>query len=443
MSPTIMAIILLALVIIGILSKKIPMNFVMFVVPVVCMFGLGYNLTEISGFVVAKISEIMAAAGWTLLFGLIFFTMLTETGIFDTIINGVVRLVGNRMNVVVIMIMTTVIGALAYLSASMSTAYLICFPIMIPMFKKFNMKREYAFIICQTAMAAMCFLPWGIGVINSSVMAGCDPLELARASIPWGLCFIPVIILQWIYFAWIHKKETGTLSLPENSRMAEMKTDVIKEDKPNARPKLFLFNLFVFAAVMILLAFFKLPTYLVFLAASIIIAMVDYPKNFGDIWNKAGLTFFNVLIMLLSICFYLAAFNAAPADGGQLSMVSALAQAMTGIFPEFLMKYMYIIFLFLCVPIIYFVPYQIYNTMYPLFISVGASFGIGGIAIIAPFVCNLALATSVTPMNSATYVGCTLCEVEPEAFCKKSSVIMFISNALVMVIAILTGVLQL
>lgn len=443
MNPTIMAVVLLALVIIGILTRKIPMNFVMFAVPVCCMFALGYNINEISGFITAKISEIMAAAGWMLLFGLIYFTMLTETGMFDTLISGVVRIVGDRMNVIVIMMMTTIIGALAYLTANMTTAYLICFPIMIPLFKKFNLKREYAFIICQTAMAAMCFLPWGIGVVNSSVMAGCDPTELARASIPWGLCFIPVIILQWVYFAWKHKKDNRTLNLPQNGAAEEVKKETETEEKPNSRPKLFWFNLLMFIAVLVLLAFFKLPAYLIFLTASIITAMVNYPKNFGEIWNKAGLTFFNVLIMLLAICFYLAAFNAAPADGSRMSMVNALAQAMTGIFPEFLMRYMYVIFLFLCVPIIYFVPYQIYNTMYPLFITVGASFGIGGIAVIAPFVCNLALATSVTPMNSATYVGCTLCEIEPEHYCKYGSAVMFISNAIVMVIAVLTGVLKL
>ena len=389
MSPVVMAIIMMAIVIIGILTKKIPMNFIMFVVPVACMFGLGYSLTEVSGFIVSKISEIMASAGWMLLFGLIYFTMLTETGMFDAIVNGFVKLVGDRMNVVIAMMMTTVIGALGYLTANMSTTYLICFPIMIPMFRKFRLKREYAFIICQTAIGAMCFLPWGIGLVNSSVMAGCDPTELASASIPWGLCFLPVIALQWAYFAWCHKKEHGTLGLPAGAESVVVEQKA--EEKPNARPQLFWFNLAVFVLVVAALAVFKIPSYLVFVAASIVTALVDYPKNFGEIWNKAGLTFFNVLIMLLAICFYLAAFNAAPADGSGVSMVTALAAAMTGIFPEFLMKYMYLIFLILCVPIIYFVPYQVYTAMYPLFISVGASFGMSPIAVIAPYVCNLAL----------------------------------------------------
>ena len=75
MSPTIMAVILLALVVGGILSGKIPMNFVMFAVPVFCLLGLGYNVFEISGFILSKISEIMTSAGWMLLFGLIYFLL--------------------------------------------------------------------------------------------------------------------------------------------------------------------------------------------------------------------------------------------------------------------------------------------------------------------------------------------------------------------------------
>lgn len=447
MSPTTMAIIMLVVVIAGILTKKIPMNFIMFAVPVFCMLGLGYSISETSSIIMSKISEIMASSGWMLLFGLVYFTMLTETGMFDTIINTFVKLVGNRMNVVVVMVMTTLIGAMGYLTANMSTTYLICFPIMIPMFRKFKLDREYAFILCQTAIGAMCFLPWGIGLVNSAAMAGTDPTQLASASIPWGLCFIPAIILQWIFFAWQHKKKHGTLGLPkgEVADFAASADEMEKKDeaKPNARPKLFWFNLIVFVIVVYALAVLKISSYMVFVAASIVTAMVDYPKNFGEIWNKAGLTFFNVVVMLLAICFYLAAFNAVPADGSQMSMVNALAEAMTGIFPAFLMKYMFIIFLILAVPIIHFVPYQVYNAMYPLFISVGASFGMGSIAIIAPFVCNLALATSVTPMNSATYIGCTLCDVEPNHFCNRGGVIMFFTNLVVVVTAILTGVLQL
>lgn len=46
-------------------------------------------------------------------------------------------------------------------------------------------------------------------------------------------------------------------------------------------------------------------------------------------------------------------------------MVASLAQTLEGIFPAFLMRYIHIIFLILAVPIIYFIPYQLYNALYP------------------------------------------------------------------------------
>lgn len=439
MNPTIVAILMVVVVIGFILWNKIPMNFVMFTIPFVCFFLLGYNLTEASGFILSQINTVMTSSGYMLLFGLIYFTMLTETGVFAIIINKVISMLGDKMNAVVVMVMTTAISCVAYLTANMSTTYLIVFPIMLTLFKRYKIDQEYAFLLCQTAIGAMCWLPWGIGTVNSAVMAGVSPEELGAASIPWGLCFIPAIILQWFYFAICHKKKVGTLGIPQGG--VETAGEAKQEENPNFRPKLLWVNLLGFVVVVIALAVFKVPSYLVFIAASIFTALVNYPKDFGAIWNKAGATFFNVLIMLLGICFYLAAFNAQ--SEGKQSMVGALAEAMTGIFPPFLMKYMFVIFLLLAVPIIHFIPFQVYNTMYPLFISVGAGFGMGAMAIIAPFVCNLALATSVTPMNSATYVGCTLCEIDVDHYCNRGGVIMFFTNLIVVATAILTGVMKL
>ncbi|MGT2712611.1 SLC13 family permease [Streptococcus oriscaviae] len=444
MSPAILALIMLAIIVLFILFEKqlkVPMNFVLFTVPVIFSFLMGYDLTQTSTFILTQLSTVMNQTGYMLLFGLIYFVMLTETGMFDVMVNAVMKRIGNRLNVIGVMILTSVLGAIAYLTANMSTTYLIVFPIVIPLYKKFKIDRDFAFIICQTAVAAMCWLPWGIGVIMSATMAGTNAETLAQASIPWGVCFIPAIILQYVYFAWRHKKEHGSLGLPKDTQVQESENQATQE-KEFARHDLFWINFLIFILVVVALAVFKVPSYLVFIAASMVTALINYPKNFGQIWNKAGMTFFNVLIMLLAICFYLAIFNAAPEDGSKLSMVASLAQLLESIFPAFLLNYMHIVFLLLAVPIIYFVPYQLYNALYPLFISVGAAFGLSPIAIIAPFVCNLALATSVTPMNSATFVGCSLIEREVGPYTRQAAPIMFVTNLIVVLTALLTGVLQ-
>jgi len=86
MSPTTMAFIMIIIVIAAILWNKVPMNFIMYLVPLICALVMGYSIPEVSGVILDQISNVMKSAGYMLMFGLIFFTMLSETGMFDIII---------------------------------------------------------------------------------------------------------------------------------------------------------------------------------------------------------------------------------------------------------------------------------------------------------------------------------------------------------------------
>lgn len=430
----IMAVVMMAAVIILILTKKLPMNFTLFLVPVAVALILGFKPAEIGTMVVEQFNTTMRASGYMLIFGLLYFSMLTETGMFDTIVGGITRLIGSRMNVIVIMVLTTVIAAVGMLTANISTCYLVTFPIMMPLYKKYRFNRVHAFILTQTALAAMCFIPWGIGIAMSAMMAGCDTVELASASIPWALCFIPVIIAQWIYFAYKHKKEMGTLGLPALQE-SESGIEAQTQEKVNTRPKLFWVNLLLFAAAIVALAVFKIPAYFVFIIASCVTALIDYPKNFADMWNKTGTMIFNIILMLLAISVYIAIFS-------QTGMVESFAELVVSIFPGSTAKYAFIVLLAVSVPVIRFVPYQLYNAMYPLLIFIGAQFGYTPIEVIAPYVCNLALATGVTPVNTSIYVAGPLLETEVDSIVKKGVPIMTITNILVMLLAVAVGILK-
>lgn len=213
MNATVMAIILVLIVVATVVTKKVPFNFVLFIVPIICSLLLGFSLQETSDFVLEQFSSIMKSAGFMLLFAFLYFQMLTEAGVFDTIISAVTNKLGDKMNVIVIMILTSVIAAFAILTGNFTPAYLITFPILVPLYKKYDFDREAAFIIAQTAMSAMCFIPWGIGMAYTASSAGLSANELSKASVPWALCFIPAIVLQWVYFGIKHKKRVGTFGV--------------------------------------------------------------------------------------------------------------------------------------------------------------------------------------------------------------------------------------
>lgn len=427
-----MAIILILIVVATVITKKVPFNFVLLIVPIVCALILGHSVEETSTFVVEQLSSMMQSAGFMLLFAFLYFQMLTEAGVFDTIVTAVTTKLGHKMNVIVIMVLTTLIGGFSILTGNFTPAYLITFPILVPLYKRFDFDREAAFIIAQTAMSALCFIPWGIGMAYTASSAGLDANELAAASMPWGLCFIPAIILQWIYFGLQHKKRVGTFQAVAEVETAEEK----KEENPNLRPKLFWVNLIIFVVALVALGVFGIAPYFVFIVATVVTAMLNYPKNFGEIFAKVGPMYLNILIMLIAINVYQAVFN-------NTGMVGAISDALMQFCPEFLLRYIHIILLLLCVVIIYVIPFQIFNALYPIFISIGAGFGIPAVAVIAPFVCNLSLATSSTPTNSSTYTGCALTETEVQHFCKKAVPIQTVTNAVVVLTAVIFGVLQL
>ena len=362
----------------------------------------------------------------------LYFQMLTEAGVFDTIVMAVTKKLGKKMNVIVIMVLTTLIGGFSILTGNFTPAYLITFPILVPLYKEFDFDREAAFIIAQTAMSALCFIPWGIGMAYTASSTGLDANELAAASMPWGICFIPAIILQWVYFGWKHKKRVGTFQAVAAIDQVEKEI----QENPNRRPKLFWINLVIFIICLIALGVFGIAPYLVFIVATVVTAMINFPKNFGEIFSKVGPMYLNILVMLIAINVYQAVFN-------NTGMVGALSDALLQVCPEFLLRYIHIIMLLLCVVIIYVIPFQIFNALYPVFISIGAGFGIPAVAVIAPFICNLSLATSSTPTNSSTYTGCALTETEVQHFCRKAVPIQTVTNAVVVLTAVIFGVLQL
>ena len=229
----IMAFILILIVVATVITKKLPFNFVLFIAPVLCALILGHSIEETSTFIVEQLASMMKSAGFMLLFAFLYFQMLTEAGVFDTIVSAITTKLGNKMNVIVIMVLTTLIGGFSILTGNFTPAYLITFPLMVPLYKKFNFDREAAFIIAQTAMSAMCFIPWGIGMAYTASSAGLDANELASASMPWGLCFIPAIIFQWIYFGIKHKRRVGTFQAVTTNVEASTTGG---ESKPQTKP---------------------------------------------------------------------------------------------------------------------------------------------------------------------------------------------------------------
>lgn len=80
MSVTLIAILMVLLLVLATFQKRVPIYLVMMIIPILAALCLGYSLPDISASILAKLNETMASAGFLLLFALIYFTMMIETG---------------------------------------------------------------------------------------------------------------------------------------------------------------------------------------------------------------------------------------------------------------------------------------------------------------------------------------------------------------------------
>ena len=139
--------------------------------------------------------------------------------------------------------------------------------------------------------------------------------------------------------------------------------------------------------------------------------------------------------MLIGISFFIGIFQGT-------GMTEALATTIVTHVPEFLTRYIHIILAMSMVAVIRFIPNKIYNSMYPVLISVGARFGLAGTDVIAPFVCNMSLATGSSPFTATTHVGTGLLDLDVNDYCNKSTKVQFVTNIVIILTAVLVGVVR-
>ena len=123
-------------------------------------------------------------------------------------------------------------------------------------------------------------------------------------------------------------------------------------------------------------------------------------------------------------------------------MVESLANSIVTNVPEFLTRYIHIILAASMVIVIRFIPNKIYNSMYPVLISIGSRFGLAGTDVIAPFVCNMSLATGSSPFTATTHIGTGLLELDVNRYCNRSAAVQTVTNIVIIATAILVGVVK-
>ena len=359
-----------------------------------------YSINEMGEFIAEGVKGVHSTAA-LFIFSVLFFGIMTDVGMFDRIINALMKRVGN--NVVGVALMTCIIAMIGHLDGGGASTFLITIPAMLPVYKKLKMRPTTLLLICVTAMGVMNLLPWGGPTMRSASVLGIDANVLWMKLLPMQLVGIVIALITAIFWGTVEKKrgagENSTLIIEGYEDTEEMAETTA--DNGLARPKLFVFNLIWTLIIILALVFVKVPSYYIFMVGCVVALLVNYPgaKLQGKIIKS----------------------HAGPAltMASTILAMNHMATMLASMMPQSMGRFLPLIIGVLSVPLtLMFCTDSYFYGLLPVLIGVGNQFGVDPAHTAITMVVCRNCATFISPVVPATFLGIGLAGVEIKAHIK-------------------------
>ena len=400
-----------------------------------------FTVEEMGGFIASGVAGVHSTAA-LFIFSVLFFGIMTDVGMFDRIINALMKRVGS--NVVGVALMTCIIAMIGHLDGGGASTFLITIPAMLPVYKRLNMRPTTLLLICVTAMGVMNLLPWGGPTMRSATVLGIDPNELWRQLLPMQVVGVVIALATAVFWGFVEKKRgAGSENAPQGVVKSE-EYDELEEaagDATNselARPKLFAFNLILTLIVIVCLVFVKVPSYYIFMVGCVIALLVNYPG--AKLQNKIIKSHSGPALMMASTILAAGVFLGVLEE---TEIMNHMANVLAAFIPQSMGRFLPLIIGVLSVPLtLLFCTDSYFFGLLPVLISIGNQFGVNPAHIAIAMVVCRNCATFISPVVPATFLGVGLAGVEIKDHIKASFFWIWGVSILCLISGVLLGVIH-
>lgn len=413
------------------IKEKLSPPVAFIILPLIAAIAGGFGIKEISGFVETGLSTMLETAV-LFIFSISYFTLMSNAGLFDPIINFLIKRVGKSVTTILFaVVMTTFI---AHLDGSGATTFLIVVPAFLPICKKIKVRPEALLGAMCGMYGVMNIVPWGGPTIRAASVIGIDVSDLYKFIMP--SVAVLVIIAFGIAFLISKIEVKNGAGIPEGGIVPEHHE---AEEEKVTNKKLYICNL-ILTIVMLVLLFVDigLPLHFIFMVAFCIALTVNFPKTSEQ--NKQLKAYAASAMIMTMTLFSVGIFMGIIKDSG---MVEAMATAIVNALPAGIAPHMHWFMALFSVPLIMILGTDaFYYALLPIILGVVTQFGISPEVVAATFLLTATLGTPISPSVAAVYVGLGLADTTIGKHIKYSLKILWPASIVVLIISTLLGVIK-
>ncbi|MGF9942904.1 citrate:proton symporter [Priestia megaterium] len=352
-----------------IMTNRLSVLIALVLVPTVFALIGGFGL-EMGDMMLEGIIKV-APTGIMIVFAVLYFGLMIDTGLFNPMISKMLRLVkGDPLKVVV---GTAIVTMLVSLDGDGASTFMITITALLPLYKRLKMNPLILSGVVALGAGVMNLAPWGGPTARAMTTFNADSSQLFNPVIPAMIAGI-----VWVLAAafWLGKKERQRLGVIELEAHVQGFTEHAAALEAKG-PRLFRFNLALTILLLIALIKVWLPLPILFIVAFVIALLVNYPNP--EEQQKRLLSHANNVLIVSTMIFAAGIFTGILTG---TKMIDGMASAMVSIIPESLASYLPVLVAVTSMPLsLVFTPDAYYFGVLPIISQTASNFGIDPIEI--------------------------------------------------------------
>jgi len=254
-----------------IMTRRLSALVALILIPLVFGMLTGHG-TDLGPMAVDGITH-LAPIATLLLFAALYFAVMTDAGLFDTLVSRVRRIAGD--DPVRVAIGTAIVALIVSLDGDGATTALVTISAFLPVYRRINMNPLVLATILGSANTVMNLFPWGGPLARAAASLHVDPADIFVPLIPT----IVAGIAATLAIAWyLGHCERSRLASGDVAAAEEAVSEIaFKRDESLIRPQLLYVNLSLTLAVLASAIARLLPLPIVFMAGLSLALVINYP----------------------------------------------------------------------------------------------------------------------------------------------------------------------